>query len=152
MRDGDGQEIAMKGAKISRRPQPARKWAAASRPWRWRHGNGAWSIWKGVVGALLVAIRWLSDVIVAAIADMKELLRTAKRASDLELAKMREMNEAAWLVIQRAHVALDDNVAMRETVIGRIVEHAGPKVIAELQPWLVVRETALSRKRAWRLA
>jgi hypothetical protein len=30
---------------------------------------------------------------------------------------------------------------VRETVMGRIVEHAGSKVISELQPWLVVRET-----------
>jgi hypothetical protein len=32
---------------------------------------------------------------------------------------------------------------MRETMIGKIVEHAGGQVIAQLQPWLIVRETAL---------
>jgi hypothetical protein len=53
------------------------------------------------------------------------------------------MNEAARFAIQQAQISLDENVTMRETMIGKIVEHAGGQVIAQLQPWLIVRETAL---------
>jgi hypothetical protein len=59
------------------------------------------------------------------------------------MAKVREMNEAARFAIQQAQISLDENVTMRETMIGKIVEHAGGQVIAQLQPWLIVRETAL---------
>jgi hypothetical protein len=59
------------------------------------------------------------------------------------MAKVREMNEAARFAIRQAQISLDENVTMRETIIGKIVEHAGGQVIAQLQPWLIVRETAL---------
>lgn len=41
------------------------------------------------------------------------------------MAKVREMNEAARFAIQQAQISLDENVTMRETMIGKIVEHAG---------------------------
>jgi hypothetical protein len=51
------------------------------------------------------------------------------------------MNEAARFAIRQAQISSDENVTMRETMI--VVEHAGGQVIAQLQPWLIVRETAL---------
>ena len=45
------------------------------------------------------------------------------------MAKVREMNEAARFAIQQAQISLDENVTMRETRIGKIVEHAGGQVM-----------------------
>lgn len=104
------------------------------------------------IGALLTAIRWLSDVIVAGIVDIKDLLRSAKGASEIELAKIREMSKLAQLAIDQAQISLNDNVVMREEMIGKIVEHSGREIAEKLKPWLVMRETKALRNRSWRLS
>lgn len=104
------------------------------------------------VAALLVTIRWLGRVIVAATNDLKEIVQGARAWAESERAGVREMNENALIALRLAKNSMREMEIERDNAISRVAQGMGAALVSRTQQWLVVRETAHNRRVAMRQA
>ena len=131
--------------------QALRRVEAAARDWGIRP-----ELMEGqFVSALLVAIRHIGRVSVAARAEFRELFRQNREVAAEEYAKARELHGAAQAGLRQARQIQLSLVAEQENVTLRMIKETLPMFVERLQKVLVIREqrwNADLRRRRYALA
>jgi hypothetical protein len=97
------------------------------------------------VSAILWAMRAVGKIVAAGAKEAKTIVADAKEVADLELEKLRKYNIAAAMTIRQAEVA-------KEVVIANVTKGLSDRLIADMGPWLVLKQTGYNLRQAWRLA
>jgi hypothetical protein len=97
------------------------------------------------LAAWLNAARTLSRLVVGAESEVKEIIGGAKELAELELEKLRKYNMAAAMTIRQAEVA-------KEAVIANVTKGLSDRLIKDMGPWLVLKQTGYNLRQAWHLA
>jgi hypothetical protein len=97
------------------------------------------------VSAILWAMRAVGKIVAAGAKEAKTIVADAKEVADLELEKLRKYNMAAAMTIRQAEVA-------KEVVIANVTKGLSDRLIADMGPWLVLKQTGYNLRQAWHLA